>query len=433
MSVSAISSLSGATAQADTQPAVSADAHAAFATAMAGANRRTAQPAEVRRPDDSDDHDKPAKAKGDRDDDTSSTATDSSPPQAASAPSTTSAHDAKSDRKSDSKSDGSKVDSKVRGASAGTSQASADTADATDDAGPATVGTPVDAAHLAPVLAALNDLAAGKAGVATAADASPPAPAQPAAADAAAPLPTTAALMAARAAAAPAAQTAETRAAATPARKGRDAKTSSIESLASLATTQASDAPKADAGTALAPDASQQLADGGADRQLDLAKQGAWLDGLARDIATTGAPDGTLRFQVAPQHLGTVQVEMTRGADGAAVTLTASSESSRAILADARPQLVAEAKAQGIHIANAQVDVGTDSRQQGGHSQTDHRHDARGHGLSSQMGGGGDDNGRSQTRSQPIAVNQIRDGQADAMAGEADDASAAAPVDGMYA
>ena len=49
-----------------------------------------------------------------------------------------------------------------------------------------------------------------------------------------------------------------------------------------------------------------------------------------------------------------------RGVDGAAVTLTASSESSRAILADARPQLVAEAKAQGKRVL---VDVAPERRQ----------------------------------------------------------------------
>jgi flagellar hook-length control protein FliK len=307
----------------------------------------------------------------------------------------------------------------------------------------------VDPSFVAPVLAALNEaVAAGQGDKPTTADptaatpnavpvtAPQPAP-QP---EAAAPLPTTAALMAARAAATPAAQTVEARDATPPSRKARDAaaadKTASIDSLSTVAASAPTtvDAPKSDAAAMPLPGASQQLANGGADRQLDLAKQGAWLDGLARDIASTGDSSSTLRFQVAPQHLGTVQVEMTRGADGAAVTLTASSESARTMLADARPQLVAEAKAQGIHIANAQVDVSADSRQSGSGAQPEQRHDPRGQtGLSSQMGSGGNDNGRSQTRSQPIAVNQTPDGRADAPAQEADSASTAAPADGMYA
>jgi flagellar hook-length control protein FliK len=443
MSVSGISFLSNAAASSDAGQALSAqsDTHAAFANAMAGANKPAMKPVEARtQRDDGADRSRPSKAKDDHDDDSKPAKADSTAPQpgnavaqpAAGAPGTP-----KDDRPTKAKGD-----TAVRGAAGDTSR----TPEQAADAPPETATEFVDPTFVAPVLAALNEAVAAGQGdkpttmadpTAATSDAAPATTSQP---EAAAPLPTTAALMAARAAATPAAQAAETRDATPPSRKARDTaaadKTASIDSLSTVAQAAPTtvDAPKSDAAAPSLPGASQQLANGGADRQLDLAKQGAWLDGLARDIASTGDSSSTLRFQVAPQHLGTVQVEMMRGADGAAVTLTASSESARTMLADARPQLVAEAKAQGIHITNAQVDVSTDSRQSGSGAQPEQRHDPRGQtGFSSQMGSGGNDNGRSQTRSQPIAVNQTADGRADASAQEAESASAAAPADGMYA
>ncbi|WBO22114.1 flagellar hook-length control protein FliK [Sphingomonas abietis] len=458
MSVSGISFLSGAGLSSDGGQTASAmaDTPSAFASVMAGASKPAATPASSRR-DDGDDQGNAgkaekstkAKSKDDRDDDDSTPIKADGDQAASAAAAQSTAANAATKDASDGKTAKAKGQESVATVADDGTQASA--ADAATDP---TTAQLIDPSFAAPVLAALKAAAAagqeGKAVLMDAPAVAPdPAPATaPSAAqqaDTAAPLTGTAALMAARAAANPVAvQASETRttAASTRKRDGAD-KTASIDSLAAAISTQAgdmtqADGAKGDASTTGTPDASQQLADGAADRQLDLAKQGAWLDGLARDIASTGSASSTLRFQVAPQNLGTVQVELARGVDGAAVTLTASSESARAILADARPQLVAEARAQGIHIANAQVDVGSDSRSSGGGSQHEQRHDSRGDGgFSSQAGaGGGDngrDNGRSQTRSQPIAINQSSDGRADAGTSGADVASAAEPADGIYA
>lgn len=443
MSVSGISFLSNATVSSDaaSAPSAPADTHAAFANAMASARKPAPKPVEAKaQRDDGADRGKASKAKDDHDDDSKQAKTDPTSPQSGNAiaqPVASAAGAPKDDQPAKAKGE-----TAVRGTAGDAARAPTPTT----DAAPETVAELVDPSFVAPVLAALKEAAAAGQGdkpatvdpVVAAPDPAPVATPQPAPQpEAASPLPTTAALMAARAATTPPAQTAEARDAAPPSRKARDAaaadKTASIDSLATIAQAQTIDAPKGDAMIAPQPGASQQLADGAADRQLDLAKQGAWLDGLARDIAFTGDTSSTLRFQVAPQHLGTVQVEMTRGVEGAAVTLTASSESSRQMLADARPQLVAEAKAQGIHIANAQVDVSADSRQPGSGAQPEQRHEPRGQtSFSSQMGSGGNDNGRSQTRSQPIAVNQSSDGRADASVQEAESASAE-PADGMYA
>lgn len=243
--------------------------------------------------------------------------------------------------------------------------------------------------------------------------------AQPPVTPAPEPLPATAALLAARIATAKPAAPAQPVEPAAPApksakeeKRSADATDPDIDPKAAPAPAGAhvTAAPKS-ATVAPADNAGQTLAAGTADRQLDLARQGAWLDGLARDIASTGASTGTVRFQVSPQHLGTVQVEMKRGDDGSAVTLTATSEASRVALADARPQLIADARAHGIHIANAQVDVGTGDTGSNRDSQpqsSSHQHDSRGQamagngGFSGGTGSGGSAGNRSQTRSQPL-------------------------------
>lgn len=99
---------------------------------------------------------------------------------------------------------------------------------------------------------------------------------------------------------------------------------------------------------------------------LDLAKDGEWLDRLARDIARTASNDAQLRFQLNPEHLGSLRVELANTADGTAIRLTADTEAARNILADAQPRLLAEARAQGLRISEAQVDLGGQGGQQRG-------------------------------------------------------------------
>ena len=105
-----------------------------------------------------------------------------------------------------------------------------------------------------------------------------------------------------------------------------------------------------------------EIVDHGLEQQLDLAHEGEWLDRLARDIARSSGTEGALRFRLNPEHLGTLHVQLTQGDAGASLRLTADSESARAIIADAQPRLVAEARAQGVRIAETHVDLG------GGHS-----------------------------------------------------------------
>lgn len=107
-----------------------------------------------------------------------------------------------------------------------------------------------------------------------------------------------------------------------------------------------------------APQAGQQLAAGGADRQVAVARHAAWADGIARDVSRAGADSGTARFTVASAALGPIGVAVSRDGAGAQVMLTASNAAARDLLDAAKPQLIAEARGQGLHIRDAQVDLG---------------------------------------------------------------------------
>ena len=101
-------------------------------------------------------------------------------------------------------------------------------------------------------------------------------------------------------------------------------------------------------------------------RALDLANDSAWLDRLARDVAQAAGKEGAIRFQLHPETLGHLRVELSQGEHGTAIRLTADSEQARAILADAQPRLVAEARAQGVCIAETHVDLSGSDRQASG-------------------------------------------------------------------
>ncbi|WP_420140769.1 flagellar hook-length control protein FliK [Sphingomonas sp.] len=118
----------------------------------------------------------------------------------------------------------------------------------------------------------------------------------------------------------------------------------------------------AEPGIGIAPAA--PAADIGIARQLVIARDGLWLDTLARDIthaAGSGSGSGTMNFTLSPPHLGTLAVAIATTDDGAAIRLTADTQATHDILADHQPQLVAEARAHGLKIADAQVDLRPDN------------------------------------------------------------------------
>jgi len=98
-------------------------------------------------------------------------------------------------------------------------------------------------------------------------------------------------------------------------------------------------------------------ADQSIDRHLDLARDNQWLDRLARDISQAANHQGHLKFQLNPEHLGALTVEIANSAAGTAIRMTADSDQARAIIADAQPRLIAEVRAQGLRVAESHVDL----------------------------------------------------------------------------
>ncbi|WP_340313811.1 flagellar hook-length control protein FliK [Rhizorhabdus argentea] len=99
-------------------------------------------------------------------------------------------------------------------------------------------------------------------------------------------------------------------------------------------------------------------------RHLDLARDNQWLDRLARDISQAASQQGHLKFQLNPEHLGALTVEIANSASGTAIRMTADTDQARTIIADAQPRLLAEVRAQGLRVSESHVDL----NQQGGGS-----------------------------------------------------------------
>lgn len=92
-------------------------------------------------------------------------------------------------------------------------------------------------------------------------------------------------------------------------------------------------------------------------RHLDLARDTQWLDQLARDISQSVTRQNHMKFQLNPEHLGALTVEIANSAAGTAIKLSAETDQARAIIADAQPRLIAEVRAQGVRVAESHVDL----------------------------------------------------------------------------
>lgn len=112
-----------------------------------------------------------------------------------------------------------------------------------------------------------------------------------------------------------------------------------------------------DTGAAALPSAPTADPLKGVVHQLDLARDGAWLDSLARDIARSADPNGRLHFSLAPERLGRLDVQLAANADGTAIRLVTETRDAHRIVADAQPQLIAEARAQGLRVSETRVDL----------------------------------------------------------------------------
>lgn len=112
----------------------------------------------------------------------------------------------------------------------------------------------------------------------------------------------------------------------------------------------------------------QQLGEALAAQVLDLAGGSEWLEQLSDEIGRATDGSGPLRFRLTPESLGELKVEISQSDRGAIVRMTVATEAAQAALADAQPRLAVEARAQGVRIAESQVDLAgnqTQHNQQG--------------------------------------------------------------------
>lgn len=133
-----------------------------------------------------------------------------------------------------------------------------------------------------------------------------------------------------------------------------DSSANGANSIASAQAPIISTSNDADSAVAAGPTHSEQSVT----RHLDLARGNQWLDQLAQDITQAATTNSRLKFQLNPEHLGSLQVEIVNSAAGTSVRMTADNDAARAIIADAQPQLMAEVRAQGLRIAESHVDLG---------------------------------------------------------------------------
>jgi flagellar hook-length control protein FliK len=147
------------------------------------------------------------------------------------------------------------------------------------------------------------------------------------------------------------------------------------ETQSTAATVPTPAAPAPSPAPATATDTGMQVGDAGVtdgnsvqqqtiDRHLDLARDTQWLDRLARDISRAADHQGHLKFQLNPEHLGALTVEIVNSAAGTAIRMSTDTDQARQIIADAQPRLLAEVRAQGLRVAESHVDL--NNQQSGG-------------------------------------------------------------------
>lgn len=90
-------------------------------------------------------------------------------------------------------------------------------------------------------------------------------------------------------------------------------------------------------------------------RDLPVDSDGEWLSTIARDIARAADPNAPLAFRLRPDALGEVRIEMTRSDDSTSIRIVTESEAARAALADGQQRLIAEARSNGVRIAETSV------------------------------------------------------------------------------
>lgn len=89
---------------------------------------------------------------------------------------------------------------------------------------------------------------------------------------------------------------------------------------------------------------------------IDMGVSGQWIDDIAREIAGMASNPGHGSFRIASPTLGTVQVEIAPGADGADVRMTVDNEAAQAALSKDQARLVQDAQMAAVRIGDVRID-----------------------------------------------------------------------------
>ncbi|GBH31823.1 flagellar hook-length control protein FliK [Sphingobium xenophagum] len=89
---------------------------------------------------------------------------------------------------------------------------------------------------------------------------------------------------------------------------------------------------------------------------VDMGVSGQWIDSLARDIAGLSANGAQGRFQISSDQLGPIDVSIRQGIDGAAVSLTVSSDIAEAALRQDSDRLRQDAGLSAVRISEVKIE-----------------------------------------------------------------------------
>ncbi|MBJ7444240.1 MAG: flagellar hook-length control protein FliK, partial [Sphingobium sp.] len=89
---------------------------------------------------------------------------------------------------------------------------------------------------------------------------------------------------------------------------------------------------------------------------VDMGVSGQWIDSLARDIAGLSANGAQGRFQISSDQLGPIDVNIRQGVDGAAISLTVSSDMAEAALRQDSDRLRLDAGLSAVRISEVKIE-----------------------------------------------------------------------------
>lgn len=123
---------------------------------------------------------------------------------------------------------------------------------------------------------------------------------------------------------------------------------------------------------------------------VDMGVSGQWIDGLARDIAGLSANGAQGRFQINATALGPVQVDIRQGMDGAAVSLTVTTQAAETALRDDSDRLRLDAGLSAVRITDVKIEraphVADAARAENTNQQSPHPHSSPQQGMGQGMG-----------------------------------------------